>query len=104
MGLRQDVPRRHALLDQVVAAHASLGEAGVSTAAAGNDDERRQPSLLQGQGMVEPSLEDRGRVAIVLRRSKNHAGRGGPRLISPGLTPDGMINRNLPSDPGPQQN
>ena len=50
-------------------AHGAFGVTVASGAAQG-DDQGRNAAMIEGQRMVEPGTKDRGRLAVVLRRTK----------------------------------
>ena len=80
-------------LGQVVAPGLGLGELVTGRLAADGHDDRRDAVLVQGEGVLQPRLEDRRRDAVVLRRAQHHdrVGRG-PRVL-PRRPPDRQRRR-----------
>ena len=86
-----------ALLDQIIAAHARFGEAGIPAARAGGDHQRRQAFLFEIESVVEPRLEYRGRLAVVFSSAEYHDRVGGRRLVERSLAANGSIKQDLKS-------
>ena len=62
----------HAAVDEVVGRRLGLGEPVAGLVAAGDHDQRRQPSLPQLDHVVEPGRQLRRRAAVVLRGTHHH--------------------------------
>ena len=67
----------HALLDEVIASHAGLGEDPVPSASSGRHNEGSQALLFKIESVVEPGFEDGRRLAGVLGRAEDDDGIGG---------------------------
>ena len=58
--------------------------------APGHDDPRRDPFVVERDGVIEPGREQRGGAAVVLGRAHDHDGIRGAALIAAGLVPDAV--------------
>ncbi len=65
-----------------------LGEPVAVLLAAHRHDRRREAILEEGERVIQPSLEDRGRYAVVLGGAEHEDGIGRGLLIGAGLLPD----------------
>ena len=69
------------LPDEILLAGRRLAHPVSVTDATRDHDGRSQALLIKHVGMIEPSPENRGRLAIVLRRAQDHDGIDGLLLI-----------------------
>ena len=89
VGLGDDVGEGDAVGEEVVAAYAALGVAGVVVAAsAEGDDEGRDLLAVEIDGVVEAGVVDGGGAAAVLGCSEDGDGVGGLGLIVVGYGVD----------------
>ena len=82
VGLSDDGGEGDAVGEEVIAADASLGEAGVLVrAAAEGDDDGGDLPVVEGEGVIEAGVVDGGGSASVLGRTEDGDGVGGLGLI-----------------------
>lgn len=97
-GLGDDVVEGDAIGEEIVATDASLGFAGVLVrSAAERDDDGSDASVVEGDGLVETGMKDRGRAASVLCCSEDGDSVGGLGVIDGGGVLDLAIEPGEPS-------
>ena len=79
---------RHAVLHQVRAAHAALGEDRVAARAARGQDARRQFPRVEIERMIQPRAQHRRRPAAILGRAQHQDDVGRLGLIARALLLD----------------
>lgn len=101
--LGDDAAEGDSVGEQIVAAYAAFGVAGIFVGAATQgDDERSDLFAVELDGMVEAGVEDGGGVAGVLRRTEDGNGVGGLGVVYTGHGGDLLIHPDAPSG-GDQQ-
>ena len=96
-GLGDDAAEGDAVGEEVVAADAAFGVAGVLVAAsAEGDDERGDLFAVEFDGVVEAGVEDGGGVAGVLGCSEDGDGVGGLGVVLAGDGGDLLIDPDAP--------
>ena len=96
-GLGDDVAEGDAVGEEVVAADAALGVAGVLVAAAAEgDDERRDLLAVELDGVVEAGVKDGRGVAGVLGCSEDGDGVGGLGVVLGGQSVDLGVDPDAP--------
>ncbi len=99
VGLGDDVVERNAVCQQVVAADSALGAAGVLfRASAERDDCRRDAVVVQGNGLVEPRVQDRRGAAGVLGGAEDRDGVGAFSVIDVRGVLDLAVEPHKPAD------
>ena len=86
--LDEDRRRRHAARDGVRPGRCGLGRPVALGLAAGHDEVRREPGLVQVDRVVEAGLEDRRRPAVVLGGAEDDDRVGRPRVVAVADVPD----------------
>jgi hypothetical protein len=82
VGFGDDRGRGDAVGEEIIAADAAFGFAGVLVgASAEGDDERRDLTLVEGDDVVEARVVDGGRAAEVFGGAEDGDGVGGARLV-----------------------
>jgi hypothetical protein len=103
-GFGDDAAEGNSIGEQVVAANASFGVAGVLIAAAAEGNDHRSYLLaIKLDGMVEAGVKDGRWVAGVLGRTEDGDGVGGLGLVMAGNCGDLLIDPDTPGS-GDQQN